>query len=151
MAHFTWQNGHSVRIWPPVSRFGAFQPTKQGVYCLKVCNALARVLGAFSARSGFGLFLHPAACFGILLRPSRCTRSDKPPRWRENGATGPSFSPPAHLPVAVAAYPSFGPRLRSGSGAGSRPRFWRARRSRTSALLPISAIRASLSPPDVER
>ena len=57
----------------------------------------------------------------------------------------------AHLPVAVTDYPSLGPRLRSSAGAGSRPRFWRARRSRTSALLPISALRASLSTPDVER
>jgi len=88
-------------MWPPVSRFGALLCPRQGIYCLKVCNALARVLGAFSARSGFGPFLHPAACFGILLRPSRCTRSDKPPRWRESGATGPSFSPPPRTPQSI--------------------------------------------------
>ena len=55
-------------MWPPVSRFAAFQPTKQGVHCLKVCNALERVLGAFSVRSGFSPILHQAACFGILRR-----------------------------------------------------------------------------------
>lgn len=39
IADFVWQNGYSVRIWPPVSRFGAFRHTRQGIYCLKVCNA----------------------------------------------------------------------------------------------------------------
>jgi hypothetical protein len=80
-------------MWPPVSRFAALLRPIRGIYYLKVCNALERVLGAFSARSGFDLFLHPAACFGILLRPSSHPR-DKQSRRRESGATGPSFSPP---------------------------------------------------------
>ena len=86
---------HFSAFKTPVSRFQQSQHPRRGILRLKVCNAILGVLGGFSARSGFGLFLHPAACFGILPHPSRCTRSDKPPRWWESGAAGPSFSPPA--------------------------------------------------------
>lgn len=93
---------HFSAFKTPVSRFQQSQHPRRGILRLKVCNAILGVLGGFSARSGFGLFLHPAACFGILPHPSRCTRSDKPPRWWESGAAGPSFSPPprpAHVPL----------------------------------------------------
>ena len=66
---------HFSAFKTPVSRFQQSQHPRRGILRLKVCNAILGVLGGFSARSGFGLFLHPAACFGILPHPSRCTRS----------------------------------------------------------------------------
>ena len=47
-------NDYSSQNQPPVSRFGAFQRPKKGVYCLKVCNASEAVLGP-----------DPAGCFWI--------------------------------------------------------------------------------------
>ncbi|MGL6457498.1 hypothetical protein, partial [Aeromonas caviae] len=44
---------------------------------------------AFSARSGFGMFLHPVARFYVLSRTSGRTRSDKLAQWGEAGPDPP--------------------------------------------------------------
>lgn len=80
------QNGHSVRIWPPVSRWGgAFRHTRQGVYRLKVCNASDEFLELDPARFGFIQFkARTGAIFKIERSRGRSPFSTSDPNQNGN-------------------------------------------------------------------